>query len=526
MSKKLPLGLQDFRKIIENGFLYVDKTAYLYKLAVNPGVYFLSRPRRFGKSITIATLHELFSGSRELFEGLWIQDKWDWGRKYPVLHIKSMMNKFSLLLTALLTTGLSTNAIHAQIVYANDTGGNVWSIDMNGCNTSLVVNMPVFNDMAISASGVVYGLFGNSVFVYDPVTGTTTLLATINFGVYTALEIGPGGQLYAVGFDVVSINIVSGAVQFIGALPNGWFADGDVTFLNGIYYMTVVGAGGTELINLNLNNPALSTTIDQLPQTDLIGLAGVGHPQCPKIFMFQIGPPSAVYSYDVVTGQFMFECTLPFAVGGADTPNGYAFNGMICGECVTEAGTFSEPSISACVGETLDLPYNNDAVLDFNDVEGFIVVADTNPPLSVLSYLTAPTLNYNPALFTPGVTYYVANVAGNPLPNGQANPADTCYERSEYLSVVWNPKPTVVFSPPGLLCAGDCILIDAVLTGTPQFTFDWNVTQGQNELTSGTLVTGAFSETVEVCIPANFSPLNGGVQLNITLISDAFCACP
>jgi len=65
----------------------VDKTAYLYKLAVNPGVYFLSRPRRFGKSITIATLHELFSGSRELFEGLWIQDKWDWDRKYPVLHI-------------------------------------------------------------------------------------------------------------------------------------------------------------------------------------------------------------------------------------------------------------------------------------------------------------------------------------------------------------------------------------------------------------------------------------------------------
>jgi len=87
MAKKLPLGLQDFRKIIENGFLYVDKTAYLYKLAANPGAYFLSRPRRFGKSITIATLHELYSGSRELFDGLWIQDKWDWSRKNPVLRI-------------------------------------------------------------------------------------------------------------------------------------------------------------------------------------------------------------------------------------------------------------------------------------------------------------------------------------------------------------------------------------------------------------------------------------------------------
>ncbi|MDX2134098.1 MAG: AAA family ATPase [Saprospiraceae bacterium] len=87
MPKKLPLGLQDFRKIIENGFLYVDKTQYLYKMASNPGAYFFSRPRRFGKSITIATLHELFSGSRELFEGLWIQDKWDWSRKNPVLRL-------------------------------------------------------------------------------------------------------------------------------------------------------------------------------------------------------------------------------------------------------------------------------------------------------------------------------------------------------------------------------------------------------------------------------------------------------
>jgi len=87
MAKKLPLGLQDFRKIIENGFLYVDKTAYLYQLAANPGAYFLSRPRHFGKSITIATLHELYNDSRELFDGLWIQDKWDWSRKNPVLRI-------------------------------------------------------------------------------------------------------------------------------------------------------------------------------------------------------------------------------------------------------------------------------------------------------------------------------------------------------------------------------------------------------------------------------------------------------
>ena len=87
MPRKLPLGLQDFRKIREHDFLYVDKTEFIYSIAANPGAFFLSRPRRFGKSLTISTLKELFSGSRELFEGLWIADKWDWDKRHPVLRI-------------------------------------------------------------------------------------------------------------------------------------------------------------------------------------------------------------------------------------------------------------------------------------------------------------------------------------------------------------------------------------------------------------------------------------------------------
>jgi len=86
MPKKLPLGLQDFRGIIEDGYKYVDKTRYLHTLTSTGKYFFLSRPRRFGKSITVSTLHELYSGSRELFQGLWIADKWDWNKRHPVLH--------------------------------------------------------------------------------------------------------------------------------------------------------------------------------------------------------------------------------------------------------------------------------------------------------------------------------------------------------------------------------------------------------------------------------------------------------
>ncbi len=85
--KKLPIGIQDFRKLRERGYLYVDKTKEIYRLSAQAGYYFLSRPRRFGKSMLVSTLKELYSGSRELFEGLWIEDKWDWSKQYSILHI-------------------------------------------------------------------------------------------------------------------------------------------------------------------------------------------------------------------------------------------------------------------------------------------------------------------------------------------------------------------------------------------------------------------------------------------------------
>ena len=84
--KKLPLGIQDFAKLRRNDYLYVDKTEHIYRL-INTGSYlFLSRPRRFGKSLLVATLKELFLGHQEWFKGLWIEDKIDW-EPYPVIHV-------------------------------------------------------------------------------------------------------------------------------------------------------------------------------------------------------------------------------------------------------------------------------------------------------------------------------------------------------------------------------------------------------------------------------------------------------
>ncbi|SEM30975.1 Predicted AAA-ATPase [bacterium A37T11] len=84
--RKYPIGIQNFRKVREGGYLYVDKTEIIHRLVTTGEYYFLSRPRRFGKSLMVDTLEELFSGSKELFEGLWIYDHWDWTKKNPVIH--------------------------------------------------------------------------------------------------------------------------------------------------------------------------------------------------------------------------------------------------------------------------------------------------------------------------------------------------------------------------------------------------------------------------------------------------------
>lgn len=83
--QNLPIGISSFEKIREEGYLYIDKTPYIHQLISTGKYYFLSRPRRFGKSLLVSTLRCLFEGRRELFKGLYIEDKWDWGKRYPVV---------------------------------------------------------------------------------------------------------------------------------------------------------------------------------------------------------------------------------------------------------------------------------------------------------------------------------------------------------------------------------------------------------------------------------------------------------
>ena len=91
---KYPIGIQNFGEIRRGGYAYVDKTALMYKMVDEGKYYFLSRPRRFGKSLMVSTLEAFFSGKKELFEGLYAGSAdWDW-QEYPILHLDLNAEKF------------------------------------------------------------------------------------------------------------------------------------------------------------------------------------------------------------------------------------------------------------------------------------------------------------------------------------------------------------------------------------------------------------------------------------------------
>lgn len=94
---KYPIGIQDFGKLRREGYVYIDKTEQICRILESGSYYFLSRPRRFGKSLLLSTIRELYTGSRELFEGLWAEPNWDWeGKQRPVIWLKFSTFQYKL----------------------------------------------------------------------------------------------------------------------------------------------------------------------------------------------------------------------------------------------------------------------------------------------------------------------------------------------------------------------------------------------------------------------------------------------
>ena len=103
--RRLPIGIQTFREVREDDCYYVDKTPHIQRLLDGGKHYFLSRPRRFGKSLFLDTLKEFFEGSEELFQGLAIHGNgWDWSMRHPVVRLDFSSGSFA-----------SVDDLHAEV---------------------------------------------------------------------------------------------------------------------------------------------------------------------------------------------------------------------------------------------------------------------------------------------------------------------------------------------------------------------------------------------------------------------------
>jgi len=130
MSKSnLPIGIQDFEKIITHELVYVDKTELIYQLINRYDPYFLSRPRRFGKSLLLSTMHAIFSGKRHLFQGLWIDtSKWEW-LVYPIIFLDmcGINNRSPEMLERSLIHALNKIALQYQLILSGETPSDILS---------------------------------------------------------------------------------------------------------------------------------------------------------------------------------------------------------------------------------------------------------------------------------------------------------------------------------------------------------------------------------------------------------------
>lgn len=419
----------------------------------------------------------------------------------------------------------------AQIIYFNDTNGNIRTYDVANCTSTFIVNGPVFNDMAVGPSGIFYGLLGQEIWEINTNTGNNILLATIppNNTVVTGIEYGADGFVYVLSDAVWAVNPAAGTIVNRGFLPANWFCVGDIVYYQGQYYaaMWINGTGtNDQLCIIDVNTPANSTTFTPTPAgTVMVAGAPVFDEDCPRMYWYDTGAtnlPSNLWELNLTSLTWTQICNgFGLTVGGADTPNDYTFP-ISC--CTTEAGTLGSNVANVCLPATIVAPHNNDQTLDANDVLRFIIFSDFNNPWgSILTSSSTTTLGFNPATMQTNVPYYVAAVAGNNL-NGQVDPADPCKSISNVLTYIWRDRPAVSFSiANSAVCQADCFDLNVQFTGAAPFILSGDILSGTTIIDSFTGTYPGNTGTLTVCLSSSVSL--GSLQVQATSLVDATCTC-
>lgn len=436
-----------------------------------------------------------------------------------------MKNLFVAVLMLFLTSRAA-----AQIIYFNTIQGQIYTLNVATCASTLVATGPAFNDMAVGPGGLIYGLSGQEIWIINPATGTNTLLGTYPAVISPTLEYGQNGQLYLIDQltnSLIQVNPANGNAQTVGTFPSGWVSLGDLVFFNGSYFGTFSTPSGSQLAEVNITNPAASSFVTVTPGgANLVAGSGIQNANCPRMFWFStllLNQPSTLWQYDLNTDTWTQICPgFSFTVGGADTPNGYSFP-LTCNTCTTNAGNVTSQNFNLCgTSPSATVPFSGGQVLDSDDILRYILFTNlSDPDGSILQQSATPVFNFDANTMVLGQTYYLGTIAGNNL-SGSVNLADPCLDLSNnFAQVTWRALPTVSFSLQNpTLCPGGCIQFSASFTGVAPFSLAYEnpfTGASQNQVFTGT--TGG----ILLCSPVATS--EGNYNLQAVSLSDANCVC-
>jgi hypothetical protein len=432
----------------------------------------------------------------------------------------AILLSLALLMLAYWSVSHSSKMSNGPILYGISSDGVIYKIDATTCDACPImgpINAPNgVQDLVVLPNGNILVQTFDGLLLYDPPNPNPIWSNGVTYG---GSILAPNGLVYLSRPGntpgLWTFDPATNTITFIGNWPpniivSEFFYQGGV-----LYGLAQEGPPPftARVIEVNITNPEQSTIIVNNPPFNINGGTTSNG------YTTAISPSNILRQYDVTTNTYTTLCTLVTSMSGlTDIPAGVTEAPCLC---TTFAGTVNTNTFNICVPGSVTVPYNNNAILDGNDILRYILFSEPGDTLgSIIVQSSSTMIAFNPATMQTGVTYYLATLAGNNA-SGNVDLNDPCLDMSNTAAqVIWRPLPTVVFTVGNPdLCAGECRTVTATFTGTPPFSLTYTTPFG-----TFTAVFSSNTGSFQVCAPAGVQP--GALSVQATSLMDAWCGCP
>jgi hypothetical protein len=431
------------------------------------------------------------------------------------------------------------------IVTISPNGGYIaGQYNINTCTFCPELDLPLslfpnssVQDVVPLPNGQVVLMGSNIIMVFDPpsIVPIATLDPPGDYS-YSGGVLAPNGNVYIAGSEFVSgqlisslfeYNPVSNTITLLGTFPLGTFAMIEIFFWNGQLYSIGANISGSPsnfaLATIQIGNPLTANIVYNYSQICGEPTATISSGPFAGIYTGAFDPNCSgdeLFSFDLPNNSTAFVCdiqSLGYGYGMGEVPIGFPASNCAC---LTNAGSVeTQPLTTYCTNTGASLIPNFDEVLDNDDLIQYVMISNiSNPVGSIIATSNIPAFAFAPPMQI-GVTYYIGAVAGNNV-GGNISLTDPCLDFSNFNPIVWRPLPAVSFSIANpAVCAGGCTNVTANFTGIAPFNLTYTTPASGSFIQVFAGNTGVF----QVCTPIESA--SGSFLIQATAVIDANCIC-